>query len=59
MLIEPGCISIHVTVAPTYIYSYKDIRFETLSNVERMVIDERPSSLSSLAVIQMDDGPYI
>ena len=36
-------------------YSYKDMRFETLSNVERMVIDERPSSLSSLAVMQMDD----
>ena len=24
--------------APTYTYSYKDIRFETLSNVERMVV---------------------
>ena len=31
-------------------YSYKDMRFETLSNV-----DERPSSLSPLAVMQMDD----
>ena len=31
------------------------MRFETLSNVERMVIDDRPSSLSSLAVMQMDD----
>ena len=41
--------------APKYTYSYKDIRFETLSNVERMVIDESPSSLSSLAVMQMDD----
>ena len=29
--------------------------FESLSNVERMVIDESPSSLSSLAVMQMDD----
>ena len=36
-------------------YSYKDIRFETPSNVERMVIDESPSSLSSLAVMQLDD----
>ena len=31
------------------------VRFETTSNVERMVIDESPSSLSSLAVMQMDD----
>ena len=38
-----------------YSYSYKDIRFESLSNVERMVIDESPLSLSSLAVMQMDD----
>ena len=40
---------------------YNDIRFETLSNVERMVIDESLSSLSSLAVMQMDDDftPYI
>ena len=42
--------------APAYTYSYKDIRFESLSNVERMVSDESPSSLSSLAVMQMDDG---
>ena len=35
--------------------SHKDIRFESLSNVERMVIDESTSSLSSLAVMQMDD----
>ena len=42
--------------APIYTYSYKDIRFETLLDVERMVVDESPSSLSSLAVIQMDDG---
>ena len=33
----------------------QDIRFETLSNVEHLVIDESPSSLLSLAVIQMDD----
>ena len=39
----------------TYTYRYKDIRFEALSNVERMVIDESPSSLSPLAVMQMDD----
>ena len=36
-------------------YSYKDMRFETLSNVERMVIEKKTSSLSSLAVMQMDD----
>ena len=29
--------------------------FGSLSNVERMVNDESPSSLSSLAVMQMDD----
>ena len=28
--------------APTYTYSYKDIRFETLSNVERMVVWRKP-----------------
>ena len=28
---------------------------KALSNVERMVIEKRPSSLSSLAVMQMDD----
>ena len=39
----------------TYTYRYKDIRFKALSNVRRMVIDESPSSLSSLAVMQMDD----
>ena len=31
------------------------MRFETLSNVERIVFDESPSSLSSLAVMKMDD----
>ena len=28
--------------APTYTYSYKDIRFEILSNVERMVVWRKP-----------------
>ena len=41
--------------APTYTYSCKDISVETLSNVEGVVIDESPSSLSSQAVMQMDD----
>ena len=39
----------------TYTYSYKDTRFESLSNVERMIIGGSPSSLSSLVVMQMDD----
>ena len=49
-------------VNSSHIYILKQrhtIRFETLSNVERMVIDESPSSLSPLAVMQMDDDFFI
>ena len=38
-----------------HIHTHTDIRFETLSNVERMLIDESPLSLLPLSVMLMDD----
>ena len=49
------CKNLECNLALVNTYTYKDIRFETPSTVESMVIDESPSSLSSLAVMQLDD----
>ena len=52
MFLHGECkILLKALVNSSHIY----LRFETLSHVERMVIDESPSSLTSLAIMQMDD----